>query len=97
MGSVTRVGGMGEARRRAVMTMPMEEGGGDNDELRREQKGGRRTVFAEAYFFSVETPPWRNAAFIAADPLTTFSRGAPPPRVLLPILVSVLQSSMVAV
>jgi hypothetical protein len=30
-------------------------------------------------------------------PLTTVSRAAPPPRVLLPIFVTVSQSSMVAV
>ena len=47
-------------------------------------------------FFSVPTTaPLRWAALSALLPRTTFSRDAPPPRVLLPIFVTVSQSSMV--
>jgi hypothetical protein len=49
-------------------------------------------------FFSVPmTVPLLWAALSADLPLTTVSRAAPPPRVLLPIFVTVSQSSMVAV
>ena len=45
------------------------------------------------YFFSDPmTAPLRWAAFKALRPLTVVSRGAAPPRVLLPILVTVSQS-----
>lgn len=55
----------------------------------------RRTALAEAYFFSVPmTPPLRWAALRAALPRTTVSRSeAPGPRALLPILVTLSQSS----
>jgi hypothetical protein len=54
-----------------------------------------RTALPVAYFFSVVmAPPLRLAAFRAAFPRTTVSRcEAPPPRTLLPILVTELQSS----
>lgn len=63
-------------------------------------KGSRLlTALPEAYFFSVpSTAPLRCAWFSAALPRMTVSRCAPPaPRVLLPIFVTVSQSSIVAV
>ena len=55
------------------------------------------TAFPAPNFFSVPiTFPLRCAAFSAALPLITVSRLPPPlPRVLLPILVTVSQSSIV--
>jgi len=55
----------------------------------------RLTALPVAYFFSVPMmAPLRAAAFNAAAPRTTVSRWAPPPpRVLLPILVTDSQSS----
>lgn len=57
--------------------------------------GNRLAWLPVEYFFSVErAPPLRFAAFKAAFPRTTVSLcEAPPPRVLLPILVAVSQSS----
>ena len=55
---------------------------------------GERTEFPAPNFFSVPmTAPLLWAALRAAFPRTTVSRAAPPPRVLLPILVTVSQSS----
>jgi len=55
---------------------------------------GELTALPEANFFSVATAPERRAALMPLRPRTTVSRWeAPPPRVLLPILVTVSQSS----
>jgi len=59
-----------------------------------EDEVGGRTELPAPNFFSVPmTDPLRAAAFSADLPRTTVSREAPPPRVLLPILVTVSQSS----
>lgn len=56
------------------------------------------TALPVAYFFSVPMiPPCLEAALRADLPRTTVSFCPPLPRVLLPILVTVSQSSMVAV
>jgi hypothetical protein len=61
-------------------------------------KEQRRTEFPAPNFFSVPmTAPLLCAALRADLPLTTVSRAAPPPRVLVPIFVTVSQSSMIAV
>ena len=55
-----------------------------------------RTEFAAPNFFSVPIiAPLLCAALSADFPRTTVSRDAPPPWVLLPIFVTVSQSSMV--
>lgn len=55
-----------------------------------------RTALPAPYFFSVPTTaPLRWAALRALFPRTTVSRATPPPRVRLPILVTLSQSSMV--
>ncbi len=60
--------------------------------------GQRRTEFPAPNFFSVPmTAPLLCAALRADLPLTTVSRAAPPPRVLVPIFVTVSQSSMIMV
>lgn len=61
--------------------------------------GRRRTVLPAPNFFSVPiTAPLLWAALRALLPRTTVSRDPPPaPRVLLPIFVTVSQSSMIAV
>lgn len=57
---------------------------------------GLRTALPVAYFFSVATmAPVLWALFNAPLPRTTVSRCDEPPPVLLPILVTVSQSSMV--
>lgn len=56
------------------------------------------TELVEPNFFSVaRMAPERWAALRADLPLMVVSRTAPPPRVLFPILVTVSQSSMLAV
>lgn len=66
-----------------------EEGGGGNKEF--------LTAFPVANFFSVATiAPLRWALFRAPLPRTTVSRWLEPPPVLLPILVTVSQSSAIA-
>lgn len=61
--------------------------------------GSRRVgrTFADEYFFSVPvTAPLRCAAFSALLPLIVVSRSdAPGPRTLLPILVTLFQSSLI--
>jgi hypothetical protein len=65
----------------------------DQDRVRERDE---RTAFPVASFFSVPMiAPLLCAALSADLPLTTVSRGAPAPRVLLPIFVTVSQSSMV--
>lgn len=61
-----------------------------------ESELGRRTELPVLNFFSVPmTAPLRWAALRALFPRTTVSRGPlPPPRVLLPILVTLSQSSI---
>lgn len=56
-------------------------------------------TFDDAYFFSVPTTaPLRCAAFNALFPLIVVSRSAAPgPRTLLPILVTLFQSSLILV
>jgi len=63
-----------------------------------ERRGEQHTELPAPNFFSVPmTVPLLWAALSADLPLTTVSRAAPPPRVLLPIFVTVSQSSMVTV
>jgi hypothetical protein len=72
-------------------------GGGEWSRGEGEGEGGH-TEFPAPNFFSVPmTVPLLWAALRADLPLTTVSRAAPPPRVLLPIFVTVSQSSMVAI
>ena len=66
--------------------------------MREERRGGKKghTELPALNFFSVPmTAPLLWAALRADLPRTTVSRDAPAPRVLLPIFVTVSQSSMV--
>ncbi len=88
-----------EGRNRKFLRSEDEEEEGDKvTENKAGDDAGSLTVFPVAYFFSVATiAPVRWALFKAPFPRTTVSRWLEPPPVLLPILVTVSQSSAMAV
>jgi len=67
------------------------------DEGGMEGRGGRTELPAPNFFSVPITAPLLWAAFSADLPRTTVSFATPPPRVLLPIFVTVSQSSIVLV
>ena len=77
-----------------------DEIGGEKKEMNLGEGKGKkvRTALPVANFFSVPMmAPVRWAWFRAPFPRTTVSRWEPPPLVLLPIFVTVSQSSMVGI
>lgn len=103
MEAVSESGGMKRKRKeegwnRKFLWSEEEEEGDKVTENKAGADAGSLTVFPVAYFFSVATiAPVRWALFKAPFPRTTVSRWLEPPPVLLPILVTVSQSSAMAV